>query len=50
MIFKKKLCNLEEDQPSIVLYPVECWFCGCCADDCPAEAIKMEHSLNQRVG
>jgi NAD-dependent dihydropyrimidine dehydrogenase PreA subunit len=41
--------NLEEDQPPHVLYPDECWFCGCCADDCPQDAIKMAHPLNQRV-
>jgi NAD-dependent dihydropyrimidine dehydrogenase PreA subunit len=42
--------NLEEGEPPFVLYPDECWFCGCCADDCPEVAIKMEHPLNQRVG
>lgn len=43
--------NPEKGKPPIVLYPDECWFCGCCAIDCPVPgAIKMEHPLNQRVG
>ena len=25
--------SLEQDQPPVVLYPDECWFCGCCASD-----------------
>jgi NAD-dependent dihydropyrimidine dehydrogenase PreA subunit len=41
----------EEGKPPIVLYPDECWFCGCCVAHCPVEgAIVMEHPLNQRVG
>ena len=37
--------------PPIVLYPDDCWFCGTCVEECPAEgAIRMEHPLNQRVG
>jgi NADH-quinone oxidoreductase subunit F len=36
--------------PPLVLYPDECWFCGTCVEECPAEgAIRMEHPLNQRV-
>jgi NADPH-dependent glutamate synthase beta subunit-like oxidoreductase/NAD-dependent dihydropyrimidine dehydrogenase PreA subunit len=36
--------------PPIILYPDECWFCGTCVEECPAEgAIRMEHPLNQRV-
>ena len=42
--------TLEQGQPPVVLYPDECWFCGCCASDCPADAIRIEHPLNQRVG
>jgi len=42
--------NLQEGKPPLVLYPDECWFCGCCASDCPRKAIKMEHPLNQRIG
>ena len=38
-------------EPPILLYPDECWFCGCCVEDCPRPgAIKMEHPLNQKVG
>ena len=42
--------SLAEDKPPIVLYPDECWFCGCCISDCPEGANKLEHPLNQRVG
>ncbi len=39
-----------EGRPPIVLYPDECWFCACCVEECPQEAIRMEHPLNQKVG
>lgn len=43
--------NPEKGQLPILLYPDECWFCGCCASDCPIPgAIRVEHPLNQRVG
>jgi len=22
-------------KPPIILHPEECWYCGCCATDCP---------------
>ena len=27
--------SANKGQPPEVLYPDECWFCGCCAGDCP---------------
>ena len=43
--------NPEKRKPPIVVYPDECWFCGCCVQHCPKEgAIRMEHPLNQRIG
>jgi MinD superfamily P-loop ATPase len=43
--------NPDEGKPPLVLYPDECWFCGCCAADCPVPgAITVEYPLNQRVG
>ncbi len=43
--------NPEKGKPPIVLYPDECWFCGCCIYHCPVPgAIRMEHALNQRIG
>lgn len=42
--------NLEKGKSPIVLYPDECWFCGCCASDCPVGALRVEYPLNQRVG
>ena len=41
--------NPVRGKPPILVYPDECWFCGCCADICPKGAAKMEHPLNQRV-
>jgi NAD-dependent dihydropyrimidine dehydrogenase PreA subunit len=40
-----------EGGPPILLYPDECWFCGCCVGHCPVDgAITMVHPLTQRVG
>jgi ferredoxin len=40
----------QERDPPVVLFPDECWFCGCCVDRCAKGAIRMNHPLNQRVG
>jgi NAD-dependent dihydropyrimidine dehydrogenase PreA subunit len=38
-------------EPPVLVYPDECWFCGCCVAHCPSPgAIRMEHPLCQRVG
>jgi NAD-dependent dihydropyrimidine dehydrogenase PreA subunit len=43
--------NAIKHQPPLVIYPDECWFCGCCIEHCPQpKAIKMEFPINQRVG
>jgi NAD-dependent dihydropyrimidine dehydrogenase PreA subunit len=43
--------NEKKGKPPIVLYPDECWFCGCCVGACPQPgAITMNYPLNQRVG
>lgn len=43
--------NPEKGKPPIVLYPDECWFCGCCEFHCPRPgAVVMEHPLYRRVG
>ena len=34
----------------VILYPDECWYCGCCVAECPKPgAIRMNHPLHQRV-
>jgi NAD-dependent dihydropyrimidine dehydrogenase PreA subunit len=34
-----------------VLYPDECWFCGCCVAHCSVEgAIRVQYPLFQQVG
>ena len=41
--------NPIKGKPPILVYPDECWYCGCCATACPKGAARMEHPLNQRV-
>jgi NAD-dependent dihydropyrimidine dehydrogenase PreA subunit len=37
-------------EPPVVLFPGECWYCGCCVVECPSEgAIKLRHPLMNRV-
>jgi NAD-dependent dihydropyrimidine dehydrogenase PreA subunit len=41
----------QKGEPPVVLYPDECWFCGCCVAHCPVTgAIRVEFPLLQRVG
>ncbi len=35
----------EKGKPPKVLYPGECWYCGCCVMSCPTGAIKLSHPL-----
>ena len=43
--------NPEKGKSPIVLYPDECWFCGCCVGDCPVPGANMLlHPLNLRMG
>lgn len=38
--------NPEKGKHPIVLYPGECWYCGCCVMECPVEgSIKLRHPL-----
>ena len=42
--------NKEKGKPPILVYPDECWFCGCCVEECPIpDAISLNFPLNQRV-
>ena len=42
--------NPEDKKPPIVLYPDECWYCGCCVLECNRPgAITMLHPLNQSI-
>lgn len=44
------LPNKEKGGPPIMMYPDECWFCGCCVEHCPVpDAIEMVFPVNQRV-
>ena len=43
------LPNNEKGMPPYVMYPDECWFCGCCVEHCPVQgAITMVYPINQR--
>ncbi|MFX0057699.1 MAG: ferredoxin family protein [Candidatus Hodarchaeota archaeon] len=42
--------NPENNKPPIMLYPGECWYCGCCVMECPKPgAIKLNAPLMNRV-
>ncbi|MGF7057657.1 ferredoxin [Brassicibacter mesophilus] len=33
-----------------MMYPGECWYCGCCVIECPVEgAITLRHPLMNQV-
>ncbi len=39
----------EKGKPPIVLHPDECWYGGCCVNDCPRPgAIKFKWALQHR--
>ena len=43
--------NPDKGGVPVVLYPDECWFCGCCVAHCPeAGAMRVEFPLFQRIG
>jgi NAD-dependent dihydropyrimidine dehydrogenase PreA subunit len=43
--------SAEKGRAPLVLYPDECWFCGCCVAHCPVDgAISVEFPLFQRIG
>lgn len=42
--------NPERKKPPIVLYPTECWYCGCCVMECPKpNAIKLNPPLMNQI-
>ena len=42
--------NPEISKPPIVLYPGECWYCGCCVMECPNPgAINLNPLLMNNV-
>ena len=42
--------NPEKGKPPIVLYPGECWYCGCCVMECSIDgAITLRHPLMNQV-
>jgi len=42
--------NPEKGKPPIILYPEECWYGGCCVEECPRQgAITFNSPLMQRV-
>lgn len=44
--------NPVQGKPPITLHPEECWYCGCCVNECPllsAGAIKFNLPLQQKV-
>ena len=41
--------TFNEDDPPVVAYPIECWYCGACVIDCPAGAIHLELPLQMHI-
>lgn len=44
--------NPEQGKPPIVMYPDECWYGGCCVEECPRYergAIKLIIPLSEKV-
>jgi NAD-dependent dihydropyrimidine dehydrogenase PreA subunit len=42
--------NSEKGKPPVVLYPGECWYCGCCVMVCPLkDAIILRHPIMNQV-
>ena len=44
--------NPEKGKPPVIMFPDECYYCGCCIHDCPLRsngAIKFNWPLMQRV-
>ena len=42
--------NPEDGKPPILVFPGECWYCGCCVEECPKPgAIKLNPLLMNRV-
>lgn len=42
--------NIKKGDPPVVMFPGECWYCGCCVVVCPVEgAIKLRHPLMNRA-
>ena len=35
----------KKGETPFVLFPGECWYCGCCVMECPAGAIELRHPL-----
>lgn len=44
------LPNREKGKPPLVIYPGECYYCGCCVMACPQKgAIRLRHPLMNRA-
>ena len=44
------LPNPEKGKPPIVMFPGECYYCGCCVMECPQKgAITLQHPLMNRA-
>ena len=41
--------NPEIGKPPLVIYPDECWFCGCCVEACKNGALEMRYPITQRI-
>ncbi len=41
--------NPQKGKPPVILHPDECWYCGCCVNDCPRPgAMTFNWPVQQR--
>jgi len=48
-ICPQDIFGCREAEIPTVDYPDECWYCGACVIDCPAEAIRLRLPLQMRI-
>ena len=41
--------TFDNEEPAVVAYPEECWYCGACVFDCPQEAIHLKLPLQMHI-
>jgi NAD-dependent dihydropyrimidine dehydrogenase PreA subunit len=40
----------KKGDPPVILFPGECWYCGCCVMECPVpDTISLRHPLMNQV-
>ena len=40
--------NPKKGKSPILLYPEECWYCGCCVNECPSGALEFHWAIQHK--